>query len=206
MDPLAEKKHFVSSYIYCLVNPIRYIDPDGRDEEQSKVLFTQNVTIAPQLSTRVSPRVSEGINAITIDQPYGETFTGRMSNGSQATAKHWGGYNDLGEYIANLLVVKAEHGVTELLYEVAKGVNEVVDHFSRKAEKQVTMKSGDVVYSTISVHTVTGDFQSDKNKYNVSRYRGDTIEIFKVTTIINSKNGEKTRDTTITPYIPHRLR
>jgi RHS repeat-associated protein len=32
VDPLAEKKPFMSSYIYCLNNPLRYIDPDGRDE------------------------------------------------------------------------------------------------------------------------------------------------------------------------------
>ncbi|MBR1787281.1 MAG: hypothetical protein IJ756_09020 [Paludibacteraceae bacterium] len=33
------------------------------------------------------------------DQPYGETFTGGMDYGSQATSKFWGGLNDLGVYM-----------------------------------------------------------------------------------------------------------
>jgi RHS repeat-associated protein len=31
MDPLAEKYYGISPYVYCLNNPMRYIDPDGRD-------------------------------------------------------------------------------------------------------------------------------------------------------------------------------
>jgi RHS repeat-associated protein len=31
MDPLAEKYYAISPYVYCLNNPVKYVDPDGRD-------------------------------------------------------------------------------------------------------------------------------------------------------------------------------
>ena len=31
MDPLAEKYYSISPYAYCANNPVKYIDPDGRD-------------------------------------------------------------------------------------------------------------------------------------------------------------------------------
>jgi RHS repeat-associated protein len=31
MDPLAEKYYSISPYVYCLNNPVKYVDPDGKD-------------------------------------------------------------------------------------------------------------------------------------------------------------------------------
>lgn len=31
MDPMAEKYYSISPYAYCMNNPVRYVDPDGRD-------------------------------------------------------------------------------------------------------------------------------------------------------------------------------
>ena len=36
MDPLGEKHPSISSYVYCINNPVRYIDPDGMDWIENK--------------------------------------------------------------------------------------------------------------------------------------------------------------------------
>ncbi len=33
MDPLAEKYYDVSPYVYCKNNPVKYVDPDGRNKD-----------------------------------------------------------------------------------------------------------------------------------------------------------------------------
>ena len=36
MDPLAEQYPYLNPYVYCAGNPVRYVDPDGRDWYQNK--------------------------------------------------------------------------------------------------------------------------------------------------------------------------
>jgi RHS repeat-associated protein len=36
IDPLCEKYYSVSPYVYCMNNPVRFIDPDGREVKQPK--------------------------------------------------------------------------------------------------------------------------------------------------------------------------
>ena len=44
MDPLAENYYNVSPYVYCFNNPVKYIDPDGRDGIIS--IYGNNITIS----------------------------------------------------------------------------------------------------------------------------------------------------------------
>ena len=50
MDPLCEKYYSVSPYAYCMNNPVRYMDPDGRDIVISGVLSNEALR---QLQDRV---------------------------------------------------------------------------------------------------------------------------------------------------------
>jgi RHS repeat-associated protein len=47
IDPLAEKNHFESSYVFVRNNPLKYIDPDGRDG--ILVIKSNNITISSNI-------------------------------------------------------------------------------------------------------------------------------------------------------------
>ncbi|RRC94393.1 RHS repeat-associated core domain-containing protein, partial [Prevotella sp. OH937_COT-195] len=43
MDPLSEKYYSTSPYAYCVNNPVRYIDPDGREVIAADILTRRNI-------------------------------------------------------------------------------------------------------------------------------------------------------------------
>jgi len=42
VDPLAEKYPNISSYVYCLNNPVKYVDPDGKDPREGNLVLNIN--------------------------------------------------------------------------------------------------------------------------------------------------------------------
>jgi len=78
MDPLAEKYPWISPYAYCLNNPIKYIDPDGRDVvitgalsndalEQLQNKVGEYMTLSMNESGQVSYSKNEGVNKLKGD-------------------------------------------------------------------------------------------------------------------------------------------
>lgn len=59
MDPLAEKYPWMSPYAYCMNNPIKYIDPDGRDIVITGVLSQEALQ---QLQSRIGDRITLSMN------------------------------------------------------------------------------------------------------------------------------------------------
>ena len=89
VDPLAEKRSNISSYVYCTQNPVKYVDPDGRDwienRETNKVEWAKGVT-----SKKNTPDgyIYRGTDGYDINEESGNiTFynnDGTISEGIQA--------------------------------------------------------------------------------------------------------------------------
>ena len=43
MDPLAEKYYTISPYAYCAGNPVKYIDPTGKQIEETVYYYQYNI-------------------------------------------------------------------------------------------------------------------------------------------------------------------
>ena len=117
VDPLAYTNPYVSPYVYCLSNPINLIDPDGRKEYS----YSEATKNWDKFDTKNDEIKLDAIcikgTPIQYDQPYGQTITGGMGDGVKTTSKYkgpsidasqfsypfGGGYNNLSEFLYNLL-------------------------------------------------------------------------------------------------------
>ena len=62
-DPLAEKYSSVSPYVYCLQNPILYVDPDGRDVV---AWLVQHMRVGNKLTPISNRNILTGASASTM--------------------------------------------------------------------------------------------------------------------------------------------
>jgi hypothetical protein len=69
-----------------------------------------------------------GSSAKYYDQEYGETFVGGMGPGLESTARHWGGFNDLGETMSYNFA-KGGATIAEWAYDLSKRVGPLITGF-----------------------------------------------------------------------------
>ena len=210
VDPLASKKPNVSPYLYCLGNPINFIDPDGRDEESHNNVMSVFAYRDPGIAYDVilNDVIIEGTK-FQYDQPYGQTITGGVGSGVETTSKYKGPSIDASEF--SYPFGGGNKSIGEFMYSITA---KVMSFFMCSGGKKNDKKSNSLdflnddvkyTYNHSYYNTITGDFQSNKNKYGVDRVRGDTIEFINIITSVKF-NGDKLRDTIITPHIPHRYK
>ena len=210
VDPLASKKPNVSPYLYCLGNPINFIDPDGRDEESHNNVMSVFASRDPGIAyeVRLNDVIIEGTK-FQYDQPYGQTITGGVGSGVETTSKYKGPSIDASQF--SYPFGGGNKSIGEFMYSITA---KVMSFFMCSGGKKNDKKSNSLdflnddvkyTYNHSYYNTVTGDFQSNKNKYGVDRVRGDTIEFINIITSVKF-NGDKLRDTIITPHIPHRYK
>lgn len=117
VDPLAEKYPNVSSYVYCLNNPIKYLDPDGKDwfeykkgkETKKSWNWNEGSTYVHSLGKDKDGNEKfetlKGFKAVVVfngskDEKLGEdgTITGDGSKSATVTIYGKGGKDDIKTY------------------------------------------------------------------------------------------------------------
>ena len=94
-DPLMEKYSFIGQYNYCIGNPIRYIDPNGKDVVISGVL---NTVALQQLQARVGNTIT-----LSMDDTGNVTYKTNTDKKLKGNAKRMAGMIDNNSITVNLI-------------------------------------------------------------------------------------------------------
>ncbi|NDP22425.1 MAG: hypothetical protein GZ091_15275 [Paludibacter sp.] len=114
VDPLCEKYYWISPYAYCLNNPVKYIDPDGKQVFlganmpfspllgvsdpillSNKPVATETMARIGRASTESASKTSESTSKVSeISSKGNRTFDGRQSTESNTSKEAFGKAKD----------------------------------------------------------------------------------------------------------------
>ncbi|WP_262896646.1 RHS repeat-associated core domain-containing protein [Flavobacterium psychrophilum] len=82
VDPLAEKYPGVSSYVFCLNNPLIYVDPDGKEIILTGTVAERNTILSSLRKLTNDKLVINSSGVVSISRIGGENTGKRLSSGS----------------------------------------------------------------------------------------------------------------------------
>jgi RHS repeat-associated protein len=141
VDPLAEKRQWISPYVYCSGNPVNRIDPDGRldggpDSGGTAAVDTDTKKTTAQSSTTVNiPKKFENVKRTTQTKAPAKTAGGNIKADCTITAKQT-------THITQNSIINVDVSTTDEIQKESNNVEVIQNLDTKEQEAEVTTNYG----------------------------------------------------------------
>lgn len=223
VDPHAEKYYSISPYAYCMNNPVKYIDPDGRKitgfyiDNKGKVHYNKNATTDAAFIAKAMMRTDAGNTALKNLVTAKYTVTLNIQEGKSKSDPKLLGHTDTyintntTKYSTGKIVIKKE--ITKVDITLYKGkLQEMVDNYRGMANGTKKMDGADDLdllykqlkpsledmFTTVATHEGTHGSKKGANDNFVSTEKAEqsakSAEKKSINQLIIGKNENDKRD------------
>lgn len=136
IDPLCEKYYWISPYVYCANNPVRFIDPDGRDWIENKK--TGDVEWRDKAKKDNVPTgynyIGESYKGFSISQ----TYTNHTGVSQLSTSIYYkdsdGNKKEIGGWVQTVDTSAPKEGDSNPTIDPPKGTNDNFPYYDSKGD------------------------------------------------------------------------